>query len=685
MNECIFGTDIIRGSVRSRTLQSRYALVRIGNETLFSEKNVTQFQLMRCIRIEQPEIVAVDCIQEIVQGITCLHAFFAELPVGTNVAARYNLSFDKLNLMEEAKMSALLASFGAGYEVLAYTDVTDFIISRNHSPGCGRWSQNRYVRKMHGVIRAPARDIEMKLVSANHKYSMMTHRAFGGENRVISTVDVPREHVPISSLKGGGVQIRIVGHERDEISLQPLKKISRDLIVGIDPGTTVGIVTLDLDGNLVYLASTRFSSAAVLIREIANLGKQLVVASDKSEMPFGVENIRRAFSASSWIPMKSILIKEKCVLATNFDFKNDHERDSFSAAVYASRTCKNRFESILKRAPVGTDVDELRAQIVREFSLELALSPINETVPVAQTLTEPNESSEIIFDERDEQITRREETIQRRRTLVGMLFRESSEKDKIISTPRRKLNVERAKQHTELLVRIEIAERDRKIVVVKKQLKKEERKYKNLQLQPDRMKRYIALQTGGKYSAFKVLPQFLRDTSRKLGDEMGFGEEDLLYVLRIDEWGRNVVRELVEARVKAVLLPEHVYARAREQHLIEVFRDAGLPVFSSANFEEAPPSWVASQTEYSKEKNADIIDAMVKEYHVERARGVRELEVDPTHPSPNGISEFPQIQERKKVAKVIIREFSGKKRLINFLRHMNLYQNSRSLKKKQIY
>jgi predicted RNase H-like nuclease (RuvC/YqgF family) len=557
MNEHIFGTDIIRGSVRSRTLQSRYALVRVGNETLFSEKNVTQFQLMRFIRIEQPEIIAVNCIQEIAQGITSLHAFFAELPVGTKlvqvtgdgvkmgslscVAARYNLSFDKLNLIEEAKTSAFLASFGAGYEVLAYTDVIDFIISRSRSSGCGGGSQNRYVRKMHGVIRVTVRDIEMKLVSANLKSSMMTRRAFGGGSRVISTVDVPREHVPISPLKGGGVQIRIAGHERDEISLQPLKKKSRYLIVGIDPRTTVGIATLDLDGNLVYLASTRFPSAAVLIREIANLGKQLVVASDKPEMPFGAEKIRRAFSATSWIPMKSILFK---------DFKNDHERNSFSAAVHASRTCKNRFESILKRAFVGTDVDELRAQIVREFSLEQAFSHINESVPVAQTPTEPNESSEIIFDERDEQITRQEETIQRRRTLVGMFSRESSGKDKIISTPHRKPNVERAKQHIKLLVRIEIAERDRKIAVVKKQLKKEERKHKYLQLQPDRMKRYIAFQTGEKHSAFKILPQLLRDTPRKLGDEMGFGEEDLLYVLRIDEWGRSVVRELAEAWVK---------------------------------------------------------------------------------------------------------------------------------------
>jgi predicted RNase H-like nuclease (RuvC/YqgF family) len=694
MSGRIFGIDIIRDSVRSRTLQPHYALVRVENGIVLSEeKNVTQFQLMRCIRTEQPEIVAIDCIQEIAQGIANLHAFLSELPVGTKlvqvtgdgakieslscVAARYNLSFDKLNPMGEAKMSALLASFGAGYEVLAYTGVTDIIISRKRSPGRGGWSKNRHVRKMHGAIRFHARNIEMTLVSANLKYSMMTRRAFGGESRVVFTVYVPREYVPIFHLNGGDVRIRIAGRKRNKIAFQPLKKKSKYLIIGIDPGTTVGVAALDLDGNLVYLASTRLSSAPALIREIANLGKPLIVASDKSEMPFGVEKIRRAFSAISWIPKKDILIKEKCILATNYFFKNDHERDSLSAAVYAYRTYKNKFESILKRAPVGIDVDELRAQVVRGLSLEQALSRINETVSITQTPTELNKPSEIIFDERDERIMRQEEAIQRLRTLVGMLSGESSGKDKIISTLHRKLNAEREKQHTELLVRTEIAERDRKITVVKKQLRKEKRRHKDLQLQIDRMKRYIAFQTGGKYSAFKVLPQLSRDASRKLDDEMGFGEEDLLYVLRIDGWGRSVVRELAEARVKAVILPEHVYVRAQEQHLIEVFRDVGLPVLSSANlsprlrgkigvvdstsFEEAFISWVASQTEYSKEKKAASIDSMIKEYHVERIREVRELGIDSTTSISERHLGISSDSREKKVVRATIREFSEKK------------------------
>ncbi|MDE2442988.1 MAG: DUF460 domain-containing protein [Methanocorpusculum sp.] len=664
MSGRVFGIDIIRGSVRSGTIRPHYALVRVEDGTVISEeKNVTRFRLMRYIRAEQPEVLAVDSIQEIAQGTADLYAFLAELPAGTKlvqvtgdgvkmetlprVAARYNLSFDKQNPMEEAKVSALLASFGAGYEVLAYTGITDITVSRNRSPGRGGWSQNRYVRKMHGAVRTHAREIEMKLVSANLEYSMTVRRAFGGESRVVFTVYAPREQIPVSPSRGGDAQIRITGRRRDKIAFQPLTKKPRYLIVGIDPGTTIGIAALDLDGNLVYLASTRLFSAADLTREIAELGKPLIIASDKAEMPFGVEKIRRAFSAVAWNPKKDILIKEKYVLAAGHDFKNDHERDSLSAAVYAYRTYKNKFESILKRAPAGVDTDELRAQIVRGFSLEQALSRISGTAPVAvPDAAEPNVSSEIIFDERDMRITRQEETIRRLRTLVETLSKESAGKDKTISILHKRLNAEREEQHTELLARTEITERDREIAATKKQLRKEERRNKNLRTRLDRMKRYIALQAGEGCSALKVLPQLSRDAVRGLDDEMGFGEEDLLYVLQIDGWGRSVVRELAEARVKAVILPRHVYARAREQHLIEEFREAGLPVLSGADLsprvkgkigvadsaavEAALSAWNASQTVYSKEKKTAAINSMVREYQVERVREVREQGIDPT-------------------------------------------------------
>jgi hypothetical protein len=76
-----------------------------------------------------------------------------------------------------------------------------------------------------------------------------------------------------------------------------------------------------------------------------------------------------------------------------------------------------------------------------------------------------------------------------------------------------------------------------------------------------------------------VLPLLVRDAVRNLEDEMGLGEDDLLYVLRVDGWGRSVVRELAEAKVKAVILPHYVYLRVLDQQVLEpgIDQEAVIP------------------------------------------------------------------------------------------------------------
>lgn len=626
---------------------------------------------------ELPEILAVDSIREIARDSAEQYTFLAEMPAATRlvqvtgdgarmetlprVAARYNLSFDAQNPMEEAKTSALLASFGAGYEVLAYEEVTDVTVTRAQSPGRGGWSQNRYVRRMHGAVRARARDIEMKLVAANLEYVISVRRAFGGESRALFTVYAPHEDIPVSSSRGGDTQVRVAGRRRAKIEFRAFAKKPRHVIVGVDPGTTIGVAALDLVGNLVYLASTRLFGAGDLIAEISRIGKPLIIASDRAEMPFGVEKIRRAFSAVAWNPKKDILIKEKYTLLAGHDFKNDHERDALSAAMYAYRSYKNKFGSILRRAPAGVDADELRALIVRGLSLEQALERLSGgALPEAGRQKREVEQEEIVFDERDERIVRQEETIHRLRALAKMLSEEAREKDRTISALHRRLSAERETAHAKMLAVSEISERDREILAVKKQLRKKERRSKSLRLRLERMKRYVSLQAGEGCSTLKVVPLLARDALRCLDEEMGMGEEDLLYVLQVDGWGKSVVQELSDARMRAVILPRQVYARAREQHLIEEFREADLPVLSGADLsprvkgkigvvdtaalETGLAAWDATQVVYLKEKADATLDSLVKEYQVERVREVILQGIDPLTLTPEKFRKAHEVQ-----------------------------------------
>ncbi len=107
----VFGIDIIKGSVRSRSRRPMYALVRMEGQNIDSESEVSMFRLFRMLNEEQPDILAVDSLQEIAADQHDLFFFLQALPPQTRlvqvtggerketlgkVAARYNIRLQQV-------------------------------------------------------------------------------------------------------------------------------------------------------------------------------------------------------------------------------------------------------------------------------------------------------------------------------------------------------------------------------------------------------------------------------------------------------------------------------------------------------------------------------------------------------------------------------------------------------------
>ena len=655
----VFGIDIRKGSIRSQSVAPHFSLVRVEDGKVISEeKEVSIPKLFRLIRRERPDILAVDSVQEIAASDKELFSFLSAMPPETRlvqvtgdgvkmeslpaVAARYNLKFDKTNPAEEARASALIASFGGGYEVLAFEGVTTVTVSRGRSLGRGGWSQNRYVRKVHGGVKTRAREIEAKLAEAGLSYTVESRRAFGGESRTIISVHAPREAVPVAGMKSGDIQVHVIPKRRDKISYVPLTRKTSYVIVGLDPGTTVGLSILDLDGNLLHTASVRAQSPAEVIAEISRIGKPVVVATDKAEMPAGVEKIRRAFAAVPWTPKKDILIKEKYAAAEGYSFADDHQRDSLAAAVLAFRSFQPKFENLKKRLPAGTDIDFVRAGIIRGKTLDQILSPASVK---PEEVESPPDVLEQPLDEKDLEIIRLTSEVQKLRKLIRGLSEDLESRDKSLRSLQRRLSLERNERTADVLLSEEITSRDKELAQTKKALRKEERRSKNLRIRLDRMKNYVALQAGDGCLAIKVMQLLSRDAVKSVDEEMGVHDGDILYVLKIDGWGKSVLRDLSDAKIKAVIFPKLTYDRAREQHLIEEFRKLNLPALSGlslsprvkgkigvvneAAFTQALSEWDAAEEVFLKEQRQEEFSGMVEEYQVQRRREVNILGIDP--------------------------------------------------------
>jgi predicted RNase H-like nuclease (RuvC/YqgF family) len=647
----VFGIDIIKGSVRSRSRRPMYALVRMDGGIIESESEVSMFRLFRMLTDERPDILAVDSLQEIAADQRELYFFLQGLPPQTRlvqvtggerketlgkVAARFNISFNRFDPFAEARTTAQVASLGAGAEVIAFENESEVVVSRHRSPGKGGWSQNRYVRKMHGAVQLKGREIEMALVAAGLRYEKKETKAFGGCSRVAFRVFATRDQVPVPTYRGADVQVRIHGKRLERIRFRPLSIKPRYLIVGIDPGTTTAAAALDLDGNLLHLASSRQMTMSDVIESLYKVGKPLIVATDVQEMPYSVEKIRRAFSAIAFVPKQDVSVDTKVELTAPFPYANDHERDALSAALDAYRQYRHKFQNLLKRIPPGHDLDEVRARVIRGQSLDSVLGEMK--VPVRKPETAETAPVPIDSSRHDERVRMLDGMVKRLRTFVAELQEEVKGKEYEIHRLQSRLRNVHTAQDIELAKDTEVVKKDAVIQSLKKRLRKEERYNRNLLKRLTRIKKFAELSMEGEVVPVKVMDALTKDGLRRLAEDVGIEEGDIIFVTRTDGYGRNIVRDLAELRVRAVIAASDALV-ASDPQMLPLFREAGIPLLSDTQagvqvrgkqglavkgtLESSLRDWQGQQEKHEWEKKSEMIEHIFKEYKSERGKEVR--------------------------------------------------------------
>ncbi len=112
------------------------------------------------------------------------------------------------------------------------------------------------------------------------------------------------------------------------------------LIVGIDPGTTLGYAALDLNGNLRLIGSSKNLKPSDLINILISAGKPVIMGCDVSPAPSYVKEISAKLGTKLIQPKKDMLVREKRELTSKFRDKtsNYHEMDSLAAALFAYKS-----------------------------------------------------------------------------------------------------------------------------------------------------------------------------------------------------------------------------------------------------------------------------------------------------------------------------------------------------------
>ncbi|MDK2892053.1 DUF460 domain-containing protein [Methanohalophilus sp.] len=649
----IYGIDIARGSSRSKQA-ARYALVILDNNSVSYYTMISLHRILRMVRRDIPSIIAVDNIFELAPDKKGLVRILDRLPSEVklvqvtggmkqegllHLAKKHGFTFDPKDPVEEAEICARLADMGVGCEVLLFEDITRIKVSRSRSLGRGGWSQNRYRRKVHGAVKVKSREIEaiLKKASKERKFTFTTRaiEGFGGYVSCEFIVHAKRSAVPVTPYSGSDVQVKITSVVGDKIRYKELQGSKRvPTIVGIDPGTTVGIAILSLDGDLLHSGSYRGISFDEIVKLIAEYGNPAVVASDVFPMPDAVERVRRSFSAVAYSPGTEIPADEKIAMARPYNYSNDHERDSLTAALFAYKKYKSLLQRVDRKTPLDVDRTKVKLKVIQGLSIGNAIEQIRAENGVLPAHV--SESGEVRKDEAEirnlvEKLKRKIAEVEELQEYIRELKAENESKESKIRYLENKIKKMRETNYAQLRKEKEIRIRNEHISRLKKEVRNLKKNLSKCRQHVKRLRQIKKMESTGEGIPVKVISSFTAESIKHISDLYGLKTGDVVFLKDPSGGSATTAAILADVGLRAVIVPDGMSHAAEELFFeknvpllhnldIEVADDFG--VVAPDTLEEALKEWEEYAAKRRHEKEEKELHRLVDEYRSERRRRI---------------------------------------------------------------
>nr|WP_283102293.1 DUF460 domain-containing protein [Haloplanus sp. XH21] len=641
----VFGVDVQSGDVRGDA--PSYAVVAYDGENL--DRDVVSFRkLRRLVEREEPALLATDNVYELATDRDDLVRFLRWLPGATRlvqvtgaerpeplsrVASRHGVPYGK-DPMQEAEAAARLAAANVGHEVTAFTDTTTVKVSRGRSTGSGGWSQDRYTRRIHGNVKARAREVEDLLDEENLEYERDVTEKYGGFSNAVFTVEAAPDDLPVSQSRSGDTRIEIERERRDGIEFEPLVKRRDRVLVGIDPGTTTAVAVVSLDGEVLDVYSTRTDDTAAVIEWLVERGRPIVVAADVEPMPETVEKFRRSFDADGWHPDSDLPVDEKLHRARDCTYDNDHERDALAAALFAFDDYADQFERITRKAPPQFDRGEIIDRVVTgEASVEAVVRDLSgdEESDDEETSHEPRELTP-----EERRIKRLERRADRLDEKVDELTDRLSEKDKRIAEYEEELSEARREERREARERREINRLERETDRLERERDEERERADRLEAKLERLKTlwkldhsdFADVSEGRDLVPVKVIEQFTRDAIDAADEAYGLAAGDVVYLRDASGAGRSTAERLASTGPRVVLRDGNL-SDAADQVLFDhdipvapadsvtIQEVDELAVARESEVEAAIADWAQRADEREQEQKSAMVDQIISEHRAE--------------------------------------------------------------------
>ena len=680
----IIGVDILPQSSSVKS-PPKFAACILENGVIREKyTSITKYRLVKLITELNADILAIDNIYELAPTTQALVAFLERLPPTTKliqvtgsphpshgmeplnrVANRYGIPLSgKGNPLEEAEVSARLAAKNVGYIASPFLEETEIYVTRARSLGPGGWSQDRYHRRISALIQGAAKEIQDRLEKSELDFDIAIKDSAYGLERAIFTVYASRDKLNgiIKQSKAADVQIKIQHVKRKRIEFIPLGSTdvpvqptitkAKKLIVGVDPGVTVGIAILDFRGQVLLIDSSKGLSRGDVVRRISEYGTATIIATDVTTVPAYIQALSTKFNAKIHAAQKTLTVSEKKEMIRTFTEahvtkpSNSHERDALVAALNAFYSYKNVFDRIdanVKkldvRIPISSAfIDNVKALVVREDltikdAIDRLLKEDKEEPIVEEEIEKPltPEQMETKISELRSKIRLQEEKLDRISTQNELYASKILELEAIIEDLQERIKSLQSEERAELKKLREIQLRDEEIGRLRKIEFDQKNEISKLRSKFSDLKRLKLLETRGTTVPLRIIETFSTEGINKAKEEFGIKKGDTCLLLNPSGGSKSTADLLISFDIKAIITDVEKMSHIAKTRFMEcetpLIEKSPLKTLKSVDefaiidkneLEEKLAEWKKMYDQIVKEKTQDMLQKMIREYRKQK-------------------------------------------------------------------
>ncbi|MHA2243348.1 MAG: DUF460 domain-containing protein [Candidatus Hodarchaeales archaeon] len=611
----IFGLDILARSTKA-SKGSIFSLVVLTQDHLDKYPKLNRRTLFNKINDIKPDYIAMDNVFELSPSAIGIIRFLQKIPPRTmlvqitgsprtgmekisNLIRKHRLkkelsfpfSSHKLNSLETAEVCVRLCQKRVGHEILAFEEEIRIRISKKKKHGRGGSSAPRFERISRAAVTHAAREVEGVLREKEIKWEMFEYPQRRVYFALLEKESIPEIQTLFKPLTTELVRVTLERITKSNLVFQPLdvniaptSRSLKNIILGVDPGTTTGIAIIDLmNGQVLHLKSKRECGISEIIRIASKFGKICCVAADVIPIPLTVEKIAKITGAKLVSPsvLVSAAAKREYLhdhrdMTVNYSHLNSHERDALFGAIKALNSLKeqlskvnhiiqNSYPELIRHLP------EIQRLVISGNSISNAIEMIRGKINAQKGVVAEEEQDNLILSLKHEN--------KMLRAKIEAIYEEMNKLDQEIVFWRRKsrdgtkkIKEWKDKDEQERLKRSDLMQKrisaavTREVGRIIEENQEIRRKIRQNQQEMNKLKQIKNFWVQGREIPLKVVKSFSDSAIRETEKIYGLNDGDIVLILDPSGGGAQTAQKMIDLGIRGVITPE-IAAKFSDQAL----------------------------------------------------------------------------------------------------------------------